>query len=311
MTLTSLVLFCINPILVAALSPLLVGAVRKIKAFMQNRHGASLLQPYRDLAKLFHKDEVIAADASWITYAAPYVVFGTTLVLAAGLPLVSTAITVAPLADLLIFVYTVAAGAFALALAGIDSGGGFGGFGASREMMIAAITEGSFVLSLFVVALLAHSTNFITMTFAVHDITTAHLLPLILAGVAFFVTLLAENARLPIDNPATHLELTMVHEAMLLEYSGKRLALMEWAAANKLLIFSGLLVSIFIPWGVTTTTLVRPLIASTLYFLVKLCGVALLIGVLESVMPKLRLFRLPDLLFTAFVLTVIALIITV
>jgi formate hydrogenlyase subunit 4 len=301
----------LNMVLVSALSPLSVGIVRKVKARAQTRVGASVLQPYRDLIKLFHKDEVISEDASWIFTVSPYIVFGSTLALAAGLPLLSPALTFAPAGDVLVFVYLLATGAFFLALSGVDTGGGFGGFGGSREMLIAALTEGGLILSLVALALLSGAWNFGAIAAAITGLSGARLLPLLIAGAAFCIVLLSENARYPVDNPATHLELTMVHEAMLLEHSGKGLALMEWASGNKLLIFTVLLSNVFVPWG--TTTSLAPQALGIAFALFALKALAILAGValIESGMAKFRIFRVPDLLFTSFVLSVIALLLIV
>ena len=243
-----MILYLFQYVAVPLLSPAVVGLIRKAKARMQSRQGASIFQPYRDIAKLLRKDEVVSEDNSWIFSAAPYIVFGTTLALGASVPLVGS-IGWAPAGDLLVFVYMLAAGTFFLALGGMDTGGGFGGFGASREMMIAALTEGGLILSLVVASFIAGTANISMMPAALASVPFATLLPLSMAGVAFFIALLSENARYPVDNPATHLELTMVHEAMILEYSGPKLALMEWAASNKLLIFIAVFVNVFLPWG--------------------------------------------------------------
>lgn len=297
----------LNIVLIPALSPLFLGIIRKIKARMQSRRGAGILQPYRDIAKLLRKDEVISKDASWIFTAAPYIIFGSTLALAAGVPLLAGAHTLLPFGDILVFAYTLALGAFFLALAGIDTGNAFGGFGSSREMMIASLTEGGLILSLAGVAFIAGSTNFVVMSLAVGHLFGFALLPLILCAAAFWIALLAENARYPVDNPATHLELTMVHEAMILEYSGKRLALMEWAAFNKLLIFLAVFVNIFVPWGLGA----GPLWIAIGITAIKLVLAASAIALIESLMAKFRIFRVPDLLFTSFVLAVISILIIV
>lgn len=303
-------LILLNIILVPALSPLYLGVIRKVKAHMQNRVGASVLQPYRDLIKLFAKDEVISEDASWIFRIAPYLIFASTLILAAGVPLFHT-FTFMPSSDLLVFVYVLAFGAFFLALAGLDVGGAFGGFGASREMMFAALTEAGLLLSLFAVSILAGTSNITEMAARLSLPTSSTFLPLLLAASAFFIALLAENARYPVDNPATHLELTMVHEAMILEYSGGRLALLEWASANKLLIFIAVFVNMFVPFGLASSYAMFVLGAALAVFLAKslltLCGIAFL----ESVMAKFRIFRVPDLLFTSFILAAIAICIIV
>lgn len=297
----------LNIVLIPALSPLFLGIIRKIKARMQSRRGAGILQPYRDIAKLLRKDEVISKDASWIFTAAPYIIFGSTLALAAGVPLLAGAHTLLPFGDILVFAYTLALGAFFLALAGMDTGNAFGGFGSSREMMIASLTEGGLILSLAGVAFIAGSTNFAVMSLAVGHLFGFALLPLILCAAAFWIALLAENARYPVDNPATHLELTMVHEAMILEYSGKRLALMEWAASNKLLIFLAVFVNIFVPWGLGA----GPLWIAIGITAIKLVLAASAIALIESLMAKFRIFRVPDLLFTSFVLAVISILIIV
>ena len=298
--------YILNVAIVPLLSPLLIGIVRKVKAYMQNRAGASVLQPYRDLVKLYTKNEVISEDASWIFRVAPYVIFGITLALAAGVPLVGPLSTYLPTGDILVFAYLLAGGAFFLALAGMDTGSAFGGFGASREMMIAALTEGGLVLSLAGIAFMAGSTNFASIALALSHVSAAAYLPLALLAAAFSIALLAENARMPVDNPATHLELTMVHEAMILEYSGKRLALIEWAAANKLLIFIVVLCNVFFPWG-TSVFGIGALVVTFAKIFVAAAGIALL----ESTIAKHRIFRLPDLLFTSFVISLIAIFIIV
>ncbi len=305
----SFLLYSIRSIALAASAPLLIGVIRAIKARYQGREGASVLQPYRDLRKLFAKDEVIPEDASWVFRFAPYIVFGIALVLAGGIPLLDLGNTGVS-GNVFVFVYAFALSTFFLALAGIDAGSSFGGFGSSREMTFAAIAEGVLLFSLLPLALFAGSTNFADMAAFVHAATYAQMLPIVLAGVAFFVALLAENMRIPIDNPATHLELTMVHEAMILEYSGARLALMEWASALKLMIFVSLASSVFVPWGVLGHD--APLDALSLVtasgiFVVKCGVVAFCIATIESTLAKLRIFRIPRLLFTAFLVGAIAL----
>ena len=299
--------YIVNPLLACALSPLMIGIIRKVKAYLQNRRGASVFQPYYDLMKLFKKDEVISEDASWIFRVAPYIVFGTTIALATGIPMISNAFTLTPMSDVLVIIYTLAAGTFFLALAGMDVGGGFGGFGASREMTVAALAEGGLLVSLVVAAFIAGTMNLSGMHYALASSGSAHLLPLLLAAAAFFAALLAENARFPFDNPATHLELTMIHEAMILEYSGKRLALMEWAASNKLLLFSAIFANIFIPWGASGEITGAAILSNLGLVLLKILCIAIVIGTIESTMAKFRFFRLPDLLFTSFIISVIAL----
>src|SRR3989344_4758233 len=301
----------VNMLLVSALFPLSLGIVRKVKARFQSRVGASVFQPYRDLMKLFKKDEVISEDASWIFTSAPYIVFGTTLTIAAALPILSPVLTFPATGDVLVFAYLLATGAFFLALAGVDVGGAFGGFGGSREMMIAALTEGGLIFSLVAAAFLAGSTNFAVMAANIAQLQGIALLPLLIAAAAFAISLLAENARYPVDNPATHLELTMVHEAMILEYSGTRLALMEWASANKLLIFTVLLVNVLLPWGTPLFLGGSSLAIGFGWFALKALIILLAIALIESGMAKFRIFRVPDMLFTSLVLSVIAILLVI
>lgn len=311
-------------ILIPACSPLCVGVIRKIKARMQGRIGASVFQPYRDLLKFFQKDEVISFDASWISRFAPYLIFAVTVVLGASIPAVTALtlslggtegewITLFPLGDFLVIVYLLMLSTFLLALMGMDAGGGFGGFGASREMTMAALAEGGLVFSLLVVSLLSGTGNVMSMVENLKDFSLTESMPLFIAFMAFFIALLSENGRFPVDNPATHLELTMIHEAMLLEHSGKRLALLEWAAANKLFIFLSLGVTVFFPWGVPT--IIEALNFGALFFgvflfVAKILILLLAIAFIESTMAKFRIFRVPDLLVTSFVLSIIALVIT-
>jgi formate hydrogenlyase subunit 4 len=306
---TAAEIFCwfLQVLLVPALSPFFVGLTRKLKARLQNRRGAGVLQPYRDLRKLFHKDEVISEDASWLFRAAPYLIFAVTLVIGASIPLFSTALSNDYTGDFLVVVYLVALGTFFLALAGLDTGGSFGGFGSSREMMVAALTEGGLVLSLLVLALISHTTNLAGISGNIGDLSFTSFTPIILAFISFSITLLAENSRYPFDNPSTHLELTMIHEAMILEYSGKRLALIEWASANKYLIFIALGANLFFPWGIAGSLELLPVLLAMALLVFKITLFCLAIAVMESSVAKLRIFRLPDLLLTSFVLSVIAL----
>ncbi len=303
------VIYILTIIGIPLLSPAVLGLIRKMKALMQSRHGASIFQPYLDLAKLFQKNEVISEDASWIFTFAPYIVFGSTLAIAWGIPLLGTVAALPATGDFLVFVYLIALGTFFLALAGMDTGGGFGGFGSSREMTFAALTEGGLIFSLAGVALMTGASTFAGMMSALQAAPLFAYLPLSLSGAAFFLALLSENARYPVDNPATHLELTMVHEAMILEYSGKRLALMEWAAGNKLLMFIVIFANIFVPWS--PAALGTSAVAALVVLFAKITIIAGTIALIESTMSKFRFFRVPDLLFTSFVLGVISIVIIV
>jgi len=302
---TTIIFWMVQLLFIPALSPLAIGVTRNVKAKLQNRKGASIFQPYRDLAKLFHKDEVISEDASWIFTSAPFVTFGVTVAIGACIPIVSSALP-SFAGDFLVVIYLFALGTFWLALAGIDTGSAFGGFGSSREMMVAAFTEGGFVLSILTLVLLGNSTNLSEVAQAMQTIPFAHIAPIILAAIAFAIVLLAETARYPFDNPATHLELTMIHEAMILEYSGKRLALMEWASANKYLLFMTMGGVLFFPWGFAHTLSFGAVTLSLATLLAKIFLLCVGVAVLESSIAKLRIFRLPDLLFTSALLGIIA-----
>lgn len=294
--------------LVPVLSPLFVGVVRKIKARMQNRIGASIFKPYRDLIKLFQKDEVISEDASWIFKFAPYIIFSVTIIIGASIPIFSTVFSNNLLSDFLVIIYLIALSTFFLALAGMDVGSAFGGFGSSREMTLAALAEGGFIFSILALSFLAHSTNLFSIAGAVSALSLSYFTPVILAFIAFVIVMLSETAHFPFDNPTTHLELTMVHEAMILEYSGKRLALIEWAAANKFLIFLTLGANLFFPWGMASKMSFLAIVSALGMFLIKILLLAFFVAMLDSSIAKFRFFRLPDLLFVSFILSVIAIV---
>jgi|SRR5664280_2348102 len=297
--------------LLLLLAPLLSGCIRNWKAKLQNRRGPRIWQPYLDWIKFLRKDMVISEHASWVFSFAPYVVLLTALM--AGL-LVPTIIDQAPLSlfgGVLALVGLLALGRFFLALGGLDPGSAFGGMGSSREMTIAAIAEPAMMLAIFTVAITAGSTDLSHMVQVTPGATWSLLNPThVMAFAALFIVLLAETGRLPVDNPATHLELTMIHEAMLLEYSGRYLAFMEWGASIKQLVLMTLLVNVFFPLGIATSASPAALGLSLLAYLAKLlalCGVVVLI---ETTNAKLRLFRVPDLLSAAFVLATLALLST-
>lgn len=301
----SIIIWIIQLLLIPVLSPFFVGVTRKVKARLQNRKGASVLQPYRDLWKLFHKDEIISEDASWVFRFAPYIIFAVTIIIGLAVPLITTALPGSSLSDFLVVVYLLALGTFFIALAGMDTGSAFGGFGSSREMTMAALAEGGLIFSVLALALAAKTTNLFGIADAISALPFFAFIPVLIAFAAFFIALLSETSRFPFDNPATHLELTMIHEAMILEYSGKRLALIEWAAANKLLIFIALAVNLFFPWGLAGS-LGLALIPALLVFIAKVLAVCVVIALIESTIAKFRYFRLPDLLFISFILSVIA-----
>lgn len=293
-------------VFVPLLSPLCIGIIKKIKAKLQNRQGASIFQPYKDIWKLLHKDEVISSDASWVFRLAPCIIFATTLVIGASIPLFASFLHNTLTGDLLMVVYALALGTFFLALAGMDTGSAFGGFGSSREMTVAALAEGGLILSFFTVSLIIGSTNLFTISGAGTLLATQFFLPTILAFTGFFIVLLAETGRFPFDNPATHLELTMIHEAMILEYSGKKLALIEWAAANKFFIFAALGANLFFPYGIARNADINAITFGVLALLLKIFIMCLSVAIIESTMAKFRFFRLPDLLITSFILSAVA-----
>ncbi len=284
-------------------APLLVGLIRVIKARLQGRRGAPLLQPYRDLIKLFQKEVVISTHASWITRVTPAILFVTTLAVLAIIPLVLAPLPLDSSADLVMIVYLLVLGAFFLALAGLDIASAFGGMGSSRAMTVAALAEPTIILAIFSLALSAGSTNLgqiVTQTLSAPSLGFSP--ARVLAFLAIFIVMLAENGRLPVDNPTTHLELTMIHEAMILDYSGRYLALIEWAAWMKLFAFFALLANLFIPWGVATTLSLPALLVALIALAAKLAVLAVIVAVLETSVAKLRLFRVPELLSVSFVL---------
>ncbi len=290
-----------------ALAPGLVGFIRWWKARLQGRRGAAPWLVYYDLRKLFGKEVVISKNASWIFRFTPYLVFCTTVAVTLLIPLVAAPLPFDRIGDLLLIVYLLLLGTFFLALAGLDPGTAFGGMGASREMTIAAIAEPTIALSIFGLAIGAGSTNLgriVAETLAHPNaaISPGHLL----GFAALFTVMLAETGRLPVDNPSTHLELTMIHEAMTLEYSGRYLALIEWASAVRLLIFFSLLANMFAPWGVATTLTPLALGTAAVAFVAKLVALGIVVALLETRIAKLRLFRVPELLAVSFVLALLA-----
>jgi formate hydrogenlyase subunit 4 len=294
-------------LLALGLAPGLVGLVRLLKARLQSRRGAPVWQPYLELRKLFAKEVVISSNASWVFRGAPYVVFATTLAASFLVPLVAVPLPFDGIGDLLALVYLLLLGTFCLALAGLDPGSAIGGMGSSREMTVAALAEPTLALAIFALALGAGSTNLGQIVARTMADPSAALSPgHLLAFGALFIVTLAETGRLPVDNPATHLELTMIHEAMVLEYSGRYLALIEWAAAVKLLIFFSLLSNLFVPWGVAAALTPAALGLAVVTLILKLGVLAAALAVFETRVAKLRLFRVPELLSVSFVLALLA-----
>jgi formate hydrogenlyase subunit 4 len=288
-------------------APLLTGVLRQVRARLEGRAGAGIGQPWRDLGKLLRKEPVTAAGTSELFRIAPLVLFATTAVAAGVTPFVATASAIGPAADLFAVVALLVMGTATLALAAIDTGTAFGGMGASREMTIAALAEPTLLLAVFALSVRAGSTNLAAIVTATarHPAQVVSPAGLLAAGALALVSV-AETGRLPVDNPATHLELTMIHEAMILEYAGPDLALVELASSMRLAVFLGLLATLFAPWGIATTAAPLALAAGTAVFAVKvgLLGAALAAG--EVFMAKVRLFRVPELLAGSFLLALLA-----
>ncbi len=304
---TGYILGIAQALLALILAPGLVGFVRWLKARLQNRRGAPPWLPYFELRKLFGKEVIVSNNASWLFRVAPYLVFASGVAVTLLIPLVAVPLPFDSVGDLILVVYLLLVGTFFLALAGLDPGTAFGGMGSSREMTVAAIAEPTIAVAIFSLAIGAGSTNLShivteTLSNPGATISPGHFL----AFAALFIVTLAETGRLPVDNPSTHLELTMIHEAMILEYSGRYLALIEWASWLKLLIFFSLLSNLFFPWGLATALTPAALLIAVIALIVKLGVFAIAVAFLETRIAKLRLFRVPELLGMSFVLALLA-----
>ncbi len=292
-------------LLAVFLAPLLLGWVNNCRAWLQNKSAPGLLQPYRVLRKLFHKDAVLAHNASSLFRTAPYLIFGCMVLAASIVPVVETNLPFALAADAIALVGIFALARVFMALAAMDIGTAFGSLGARREMLVAFLAEPALLMVLFTPALITHSTSLNTMIDTLAQREFALYPSMAYAAVAFVMVLLAENARIPIDNPATHLELTMIHEAMILEYSARHLALMEWASAMKLLIYCTIGIALFVPWGIAAAGDWQLLPAATLVLVGKLLLAGAGLALLETVSAKMRIFRAPEFLGMAFLLGVL------
>jgi formate hydrogenlyase subunit 4 len=290
-------------VLVLALAPLLSGVTRKIRARLLRRRGPPVVQPYRDLLKLIRKEAVVAENASWLFRSAPYVIFATTWVAAALVPTFATGLTLAAAADFIVIVALLGTARFLLALAGLDIGTSFGGIGSSREMMFASLAEPAMLMAVFTLSLFAGSTQLSSIAAYMLGPDAGVSISLALALVALVIVSIGENARIPVDNPATHLELTMVHEAMILEYSGRHLAVIEAAASLKLLLYLSLIACVFVPWGSAVSGAGPVAYAVGLgAYAAKLTGLAFLLVVFETAIAKMRVFRVPEFLGVALML---------
>ncbi len=298
----------LQTLLLLALSPLVTGWIRNWKAKLQNRRGPRIWQPYLDIIKFLRKDMVISEHASWVFSAAPYIVFVSALLVGLMVPMVTLQAPLSLFGGVLAVIGLLALGRFFLALGGLDPASAFGGMGSSREMTISAIAEPALMLAIFTVAITAGSTDLSRIVATEHGPTLRLLNPAhLMAFAALFIVLLAETGRVPVDNPATHLELTMIHEAMLLEYSGRYLAFMEWGASIKQLVLMALLANIFFPVGLAAGGSAASLALGLAVFLGKILVLSSAVVLVETVNAKLRLFRVPDLLSAAFVLATLAL----
>jgi len=298
-------------VLLLLVAPLVSGVLKTLKARLQTRRGPNILQSYRDIFKLFRKGMVIPETASWIFSATPYIVFVTAALVGLMIPMTTTDAPLNLFGGVLAVVYLLALGRFFLALGGLDAGSSFGGLGSSREMTISAIAEPAMMLAIFTVALGASSTNLSEIAKVAVSQSWKFLAPSqMLAFAALFIVLIAETGRIPVDNPATHLELTMIHEAMILEYSGPYLALMEWGNSLKQLVLMTLVVNTFFPFGLSSDWSARGLGLGLIFYLIKTFLLVCLIALVETTNAKLRLFRVPELLMVSFIFGALALIST-
>ncbi len=291
------------------LAPLLTGWVNQCRAWLQNRSAPSLLLPYRVLHKLFHKESVLAEHASPIFRTTPYIVFGCMTLACAIIPTLSTDLPLSGVADAIALVGLFALARVFISLAAMDIGTAFGSLGARREMLIGFLAEPALLMVLFSASLISQSTSLTTMVETLAQRDLAIYPGLAFAGVAFTIVSLAENARVPVDNPATHLELTMIHEALILEYSGRHLALLEWAASLKLFAYACIGLALFVPWGIADAHAPLALLLALPMLVLKLAIGGASLAVLETLSAKMRIFRVPEFLATAFLLAVIGLLV--
>jgi len=292
----------LQTVLFVALAPLLSGWVKWCKCHLQNRKAPSLLQPYRDLLKLTRKQPVVAEHASWIFIQAPYILFATMVLAASVVPLIAVDLPTAASADVIVLVGFFAFARFFLALAGLDIGTAFGGMGSSREMTISSLAEPAMLMAVFTLTMTASTTN---LSYAIQHVLTEGMVlrpSFIFAMFALILVAIAETGRIPVDNPATHLELTMIHEAMILEYSGRHLALIEWASQLKLMLYGVLIANIFFPWGIAQDFSSQALGYGLAAIAGKLALLAVLLAFAETLLAKMRMFRVPEYLSFAYLL---------
>ena len=293
------------------LAPLLTGWVNQCRALLQNKSAPGLLQPYRMLHKLFNKESVMAEHASPLYRTAPYIIFSCMLLACAIIPTLSTDLPLSPAADAIALVGLFALARVFISLAAMDVGTAFGSLGARREMLVGFLAEPALLMVLFCASMITRSTSLTTIVETLAHRELAIYPSLLLAGVAFAMVSLAENARVPVDNPDTHLELTMIHEALILEYSARHLALLEWAASLKLFAYSCIGLALFFPWGVADATAPLALLLALPVLVIKLAIGGVVLALIETVSAKMRIFRVPEFLGTAFLIAVIGLLVNV
>jgi formate hydrogenlyase subunit 4 len=296
-------------VLAVLLAPVLLGWVNQCRAWLQNKSGPGILQPYRTLRKLFAKEAVLAHNASPLFRATPYVLFACMCLAAAIVPTLATDLPFSPAADAIALVGIFALARVFISLAAMDIGTAFGTLGARREMMVGFLAEPALLMVLFTASLISHSTSLATIVEHLAHMEFVIYPSLAFAGVAFTMVSLAENARIPVDNPSTHLELTMIHEAMVLEYSGRHLALIEWSAALKLFVYSCIGIALFFPFGIAQGGDALGLALALPVLVAKLAVGGFAMAVIEMLSAKMRIFRAPEFLGTAFLLAVLAMLI--
>ena len=307
----SIAIDAIQVLLLVLLAPLVRGVISRIKARIQNRRGASIFRPYSDLAKLFGKEDMVPPTASFIFWVAPMVLFAVTVVGAAFIPVLRGSALLGSSGDFFILVYLLALGRFLLMLGAMDGGSSFGGMGASREALVSTLAEGPLLLALVALAMVSHTASLGKMVLWTtgqdfFQLSAVHALAL----AALALVTVAETGRIPVDNPTTHLELTMIHEAMILEYSGPSLALIEWASAIKLTSLMALLIGLFLPWGMAAKFSMWGIMLALLLWLSKLGILAVALALVESSVAKLRMYLVPDFLGVASALAILAVVFT-
>lgn len=304
---SGIVVALVQMVLAIGAAPLLVGLMRLIRARMEGRVGPPIRQPWRDLRKLLGKERMVSKNTGWVFSLTPLVLMASAVLVAGIIPFLSTTTALDQIGDLFAVVYLLLLGTVFLSLAGLDAGTAFGGMGSSREMTIAAIAEPTLLVAIFALSVSTGSSNLgaIVSSTLAHPSAAASPASL-LAFASLAIVTVAETGRIPVDNPSTHLELTMIHEAMILEYSGPDLALVELAGHVRLLVFLGLLANLFVPWGIATTADPVELIVGLAAVAAKLIVLAAVIAIAEVFVAKVRLFRVPELLAASFVLAFLA-----